>query len=169
MSVLSSCAGDGRDLLEVLAGRDDAARVTATLLELDPRNVARAVATRDRAHLTGVTVTQADAGDSSAYLGAVPADLILLCGIFGNISEDDVRGLIEKAAQLCQEDAVVIWTRHRAEPDLTPLIRSWFSAAGFEEVAFDAPPDALFSVGVHRFRRATQPLEVGQRLFTFQR
>jgi hypothetical protein len=33
--VTSACAGDGRDLLDVLTGRPDAARVTATLVELD--------------------------------------------------------------------------------------------------------------------------------------
>ncbi len=36
--VMSSCAGDGRDLLQVLERRNDASRVTATLLEADPRN-----------------------------------------------------------------------------------------------------------------------------------
>ncbi|HEY6741727.1 MAG TPA: hypothetical protein VI110_05150, partial [Lapillicoccus sp.] len=34
--VVSLCAGDGRDLLEVLASRGDADRVTGTLVELDP-------------------------------------------------------------------------------------------------------------------------------------
>ena len=33
----------------------------------------------------------------------------------------------------------MIWTRHRREPDLTPQIRDWFPASGFEEIAFDAP------------------------------
>ena len=34
LRVVSACAGDGRDLLEVLAARPDRERVTATLLEL---------------------------------------------------------------------------------------------------------------------------------------
>src|SRR3954453_3021839 len=42
VTVLSSCAGDGRDLLEVLEGRTDADRVTATLIEGDARNAERA-------------------------------------------------------------------------------------------------------------------------------
>ena len=42
VTVLSSCAGDGRDLLEVLGRRPDADRVTGMLLEADPRNTARA-------------------------------------------------------------------------------------------------------------------------------
>lgn len=40
LTVVSACAGQGRDLLEVLAPRPDAARVRATLIEYDERNVA---------------------------------------------------------------------------------------------------------------------------------
>jgi hypothetical protein len=36
VGVLSLCAGDGRDVLQVLAERDDASRVRATLIELHP-------------------------------------------------------------------------------------------------------------------------------------
>jgi hypothetical protein len=39
---LSVCAGQGRDLLEVMAGRDDVADVSAALVELDPANAATA-------------------------------------------------------------------------------------------------------------------------------
>ena len=35
-TVLSLCAGDGRDVLQVLAERDDSARIQTTLLELHP-------------------------------------------------------------------------------------------------------------------------------------
>src|SRR4051794_37987833 len=54
--VLSACAGDGRDLLGVLAQRADAARVTATLIELDPELAAAA----ERAAPAGVEVRCAD-------------------------------------------------------------------------------------------------------------
>ena len=74
--VVSLCAGDGRDLLEVLAGRDDADRVTATLVELDPRLAGRA---RDRARgWSGIEVRTADAGDYEVYADLPPADLVLL-------------------------------------------------------------------------------------------
>ena len=46
--VLSICAGDGRDLLGVLASRPDATRVSATLVELGGREHARAVAGEER-------------------------------------------------------------------------------------------------------------------------
>jgi len=46
------------------------------------------------AGLTGVEVRCADAGDLEAYAGTVPADLVLLAGVLGNISDADVRATI---------------------------------------------------------------------------
>jgi len=169
VTVLSSCAGDGRDLLGVLAGRSDADRVSATLIEADPRNAARASDHVRRARLSGIQVRCTDAGTSDAYLGAVPADLVLLCGVFGNIADDDVRRTIAATPQLCHRDAVVIWTRHRRDPDLTPQVRTWFGEHGFHEELFAAPEHAIYSVGVHRFVGTRMPLAPGQHLFTFVR
>src|SRR4051812_16294372 len=136
--VVSACAGDGRDLLGVLSRRSDADRVTALLVEHDARLVARARAAAD-ALPARVDVRQADAAHSDVYGDAVPADLVLLCGIFGNVSDADVRATVEASPQLCAPGAEVIWTRHRNDPDLTPSIRGWFAGAGFEEVTFVAP------------------------------
>jgi len=122
--VMSSCAGDGRDLLDVLAERADAHRVTATLLEADVRNADRARQRVGDLGLEGVEVRCTDAGISDAYAGAVPADLVLLCGIFGNVPDEDVRRTISAARQFCDAGARVIWTRHRRYPDLTPKIHA---------------------------------------------
>jgi hypothetical protein len=169
VTVLSSCAGDGRDLLPVLAERSDSGRVSATLLEFDSRNVATARAFAEARGLTSVRVDQVDAGDSSAYVEAAPADLVMLCGIFGNISDEDIRRMVETASELCRPGARVIWTRHHNPPDLTPRIRQWFADAGFAEHAFDAPPDFPYSVGVHDLVGPPKPLRTGRRLFTFVR
>lgn len=54
LTVLSVCAGQGRDLVGVLAGRSDRHRVRATLLELDPAKTRRADRVRvGRTRLTG--------------------------------------------------------------------------------------------------------------------
>ncbi len=167
VSVVSACAGDGRDLLGVLENRHDAHRVSALLVEADARNVSRAVETIDRVGLTGVRAEHADAGIARAYAGAVPADLVLMCGVFGNITDDAVRRTITSLPQLCAPDALVVWTRHRRAPDLTPRIRRWFADRGFEEHAFTAPEGRSYAVGVHRLRGAPAPLIEDQRLFTF--
>ena len=108
-----------------------------------------------------------DAGVTDVYIGAVPAQIILACGVFGNIPDDDISRTVEALASLCAADAVVIWTRHRMAPDLTPTIRSWFDEAGFVEVAFDGPDNTFFAIGVHRLVRKPRALRPGQRLFTF--
>jgi hypothetical protein len=67
----------------------------------------------------------------------------------------------------CAAGATVIWTRHRRPPDLTVDVRRWFREAVFEPVAFEAPSDAEWSVGVQRFVGDPRPILAGQRLFGF--
>jgi hypothetical protein len=110
LTVVSACAGQGHDLLGVLSIRADANRVRATLLEYDEHNVASAQAAVDDAAVRNVTVVRANAGDRAAYVGAVPADLVLMAGVFGNISEADVHGTISALPELCAAGAIVIWT-----------------------------------------------------------
>ena len=167
--VTSVCAGDGRDLLAVLAARTDAARVSCLLVERDPDLAGRAEASARGAGLTDVTVRCADAGTTDAYVGHDPADLVLLCGVLGNVSDADAFGTIDAVQMLCAAGATVVWTRHRREPDLTPALRRRFMAAGFAEESFTSPDDAQWSVGVHRLTRAPQPLRPGRPLFAFVR
>ena len=164
LHVVSACAGQGRDLLGVLRDRPDAARVRGRLIEFDPRNAAVARANAP----AGITVVEADAGDLGAYAGAVPADLVLFVGVFGNIPDDEIRASVAALPQLCAPGATVIWTRTREAPDLTPAVRGWFAEAGFVEEAFEAPDGVRFSVGVHRLAGTPRPLGTG-RLFTFVR
>jgi hypothetical protein len=167
LTAVSACAGQGHDLLGVLSIRADASRVRATLLEYDERNVAAARVAADDAALSNVTVVRANAGDRAAYVGAVPADLVLMAGVFGNISDLDVHGTISALPELCAPGATVIWTRTRRAPDLTPVVRRWLAASSFVEQAFHAPTDALFSVGVHHFVGVPRPLTPRGRLFRF--
>ena len=165
--VTSVCAGDGRDLLDVLTGRPDTGRVTATLIELDADLAAAAAA--KAADLPGVSVRCTDAGSSETYAGCAAADLILLCGVLGNVSDEDAARTVAALPGLCAPGATVVWTRHRREPDLTPAIRGWFATAGFAEESFTAPDDRIWSVGVHRLVGPPQPPGRTRRLFTFVR
>jgi hypothetical protein len=65
--------------------------VQAELIEMDPRNAAAARERAAAVGLRGITVTCADAGDFAAYRAAVPADLVLLAGVLGNIGDQDSR------------------------------------------------------------------------------
>lgn len=168
--VLSVCSGDGRDVLGVLAARSDAERFSVTLLELHP---AIAHAARDAAQaaaLTGVEVRTTDAGTSDAYVGAVPADVVLLVGIFGNISVEDIRRTITAAPQLCRTGATLIWSRGRDRDDLNDDIRSSFTAAGFTELDYAALDRGNRpALGSLRYNGEPVDLQRGERLFTFRR
>lgn len=177
LQVISVCAGEGRDLLGVLAGRDDRDRVTGALVEIDETICAVAQAEIDRLGCTDrIVVRRADAGLLSAYQGLRPADLLLLSGIMGNISAPDIRRLIHVGRTLCAPGAVVIWTRGAQAPDLGPDIRSWFDEAGFTSVALiEHVEGTAMRVGVERLRAdPTAPLVSdvrpdGERIFTFYR
>ena len=165
--VVSVCAGRGDDLVHVLRRYEFARQVRGRLVELDPDN-ARALRRAVHASGLGLEVLAADAGDLAAYEGAVPADLVLLGGVLGNVSDNDAHNIIGAMPQFCATGATVIWTRSRRPPDLTPRIRAWLADTGFSELAFVAPDDALFSVGMSRFLGTPQPLRRGQ-LFRFTR
>lgn len=166
LRVISLCAGQGRDLLEVLADHPRRKDVHARLVELDPRNTAFAEETARSAGLDHVDVVTADASLTDHYAGMTPADLVLVCGVFGNIADEDIERTIDSCAQLCRTGGTVIWTRHRAAPDRVPLICEWFEGRGFEP-QWLSDPDAGFGVGVHRFTGEPQPLVTGTSMFTF--
>ena len=100
----------------------------------------------------------------------MPADVILACGVFGNISEADIEFTVKHLSTLASPGAVVIWTRGVfGSLDVTSRIGRWFEEAGFEEVAFDAPHDYHYRVGVNRLVRAPAPFDLGINLFQFLR
>jgi hypothetical protein len=97
-----------------------------------------------------VRIVEGDASQSRWYVDYVPADLVLVCGVFGNISAADITGTIQALPGWCKPQGHVIWTRHRRPPDATPGIRADFAAAGFTELAFVAPEGTVMTVGHHR-------------------
>lgn len=164
---VSLCAGDGRDLLGVLEGHPRATDVVARLIDLEPELVAAGRKHAGRLGLGGIEFVEGDASNTRACVGAVPADLVLVCGIFGNVRDEDVRNTIDHLPELCAPGATVVWTRGRFPPDLTPTIRRWYREAGFDELAFVPIPDTTASVGANRLVASPRPLRAGLRLFTF--
>ena len=163
--LVSMCAGQGHDVLGVLTDHPRRSEVRALLVERDPRNIDLAT---DRAATAAgdIVIREADAGTTTAYQDEVPADVVLVCGVFGNITDPDVHHTIATLPSLCTPSTTVIWTRHRRPPDLTPSIRRWFSEAGFVELAFVAPDDMYYGVGAHRFAGTPDPFRA-QTLFEF--
>jgi hypothetical protein len=165
--VVSACAGQGRDLLDVLTGREDVDGLSAVLVELDEVNVAAARGRASAVDGAWIDVVEGDAGRLATYDGAVPADLVMMCGVFGNVSDGDVHRTVTSLPMLCASGATVVWTRHRNAPDLTPSVRKWFAEAGFVEKEFVAPDDVKWSVGVQVFEGEPEPLDRDAVMFSF--
>lgn len=177
--VLNVCAGDGRDLFGVLAGRADADRVSAVLLELHPELAQRARELGAGVGAARVEVRTVDAGLSDSYLGAAPADVVVMVGIFGNVTDHDLWRLVAFAPQLCRPGATLIWSRGRrfsadlpgvTSGDLNEEVRAHLAASGFAELAYEPRDEGSRpALGVVRYDGPPVALELGHPLFTFVR
>ena len=167
LRLLSMCAGTGADVIGVLRDHPRRHDVVARLVELDAGLAAGAATAAADARLDRVEVVRGDASLTDAFAGIAPADVLLVCGVFGNVADDDIRSTIDELAHLASPGATVIWTRHRRPPDRTPQVRAWFVAAGFEEHAWETATDVAYGVGVSRLTAPPRPFRPGRRMFTF--
>lgn len=182
VTAVSICAGQGRDLLGAMVDHPRRQDVTAHLIEIDPGEAAIASAAARELGLPGVEVVVGDAGHTDMYTRITPADLVVCCGVFGHLSDEDIRRTIDMMPQLCAPGGTVVWTRHRESPDLTGWIRDWFARAGFTETRLDsvgrragrrtsegtaaAEECAGFVIGSHTLTAPPRRLMPATRLFT---
>lgn len=166
LRLLSLAAGQGRDVLPVLAEHPRRVDVRARLVELDPRNAREARGYIQHYGLTGVEVVEGDAAPVDQYRDLAPVDVLLLCGLFGNISNIDIEHTIRHARSLTNRGGTVLWTRHRGAPDMVPQICEWFAARDFE-AQWVSEPEVIYAVGAHRAKGEPVPLPVDAILFTF--
>ncbi|MER7555413.1 class I SAM-dependent methyltransferase family protein [Nocardioides sp. NPDC126508] len=174
--VTSICAGDGRDLLPVLASTDR--EVDAVLVEIDADLADRARSDAVASGLSRVRVRTADAGLSSTLAGLPPADVFLACGVFGNITDADLETTIGALPAFVSPGGAVVWTRGASlgdgelsayAGDPADLVREVFARHGFTEETFVRPVDADFRVGVHRRPADASQVALPERLFSFAR
>lgn len=170
IQVVSACAGDGRDLLGTLATHPRRADVRARLVELNPHLVEQGQASLAEAGLAEqIEFVQGDATLSDNYAGAVPADLVIVCGIFGNLADEAaLQQLIGNLKFLAKPGAFIPWTRgNRDGITYSDIVRRHFEAAHFEEVEFRLTATGDMGVGLHRYRSETAPLPTNEHLFVF--
>ncbi len=167
VQVISMCAGQGRDLIGVARRHQRGSDLTGILVEADARNVAVARKGIEQGGLDGLTVIQGDAGQSGIYAGAVPAGLVLACGVFGNVSDEDIRRTIGFIPALCAPGAWVIWTRDPRKEGIMTAIQDWFKGAGFRPHALVVGEGNLFGVGAAVLTGPPLPFRPDVPLFTF--
>jgi hypothetical protein len=172
LHLISICAGEGRDVLPVLADHDSGHKVKALLIELDPTLAERARTMAAKLGVQDVTVKTADAGTTDTYRDAPPAHVILACGVFGNMDATNMQRTVATLPTLLAPDGIVIWTRsaRRAGHDPSQDVRASFLASGFTEMSFSKTTNDMFRVGMHRLAPGaanSHSLQADTRMFTF--
>ncbi|HWG23354.1 SAM-dependent methyltransferase [Actinospica sp.] len=167
LRAISLCAGQGRDLIPVLAGHPRGRDVHARLVELEPDNAQHARAAAAEAGLGRVEVVTGDASLTDHYLGLAPADLVLVCGVYGNLLPADIENTVATCAALCATGGTAIWTCGRKpNPPMVSRICAWHEQYGFEEVWLE-DPEVDLCVGEYRYRGTPRPLQPGVSMFEF--
>ncbi|PHJ57717.1 type 12 methyltransferase [Nostoc linckia z18] len=168
--IVSVCAGDGRDLLGTLKNHPRKQDVYARLVEINPSLVERGRATIESLGLDKqIEFINGDATIATNYVGAVPANIVLVCGVFGNLPEEtELNRLLDNLSFLSKEGAFVIWTRgHSNGIAYSDNVRKTLRVFGFEEVNFKLTATGDMGIGINRYlgKNLTVPKE--QQLFVF--
>ncbi|WP_433341106.1 SAM-dependent methyltransferase [Streptomyces sp. CA-253872] len=165
---VSVCAGQGHDLLGVLAGHPRRMDVRARLVELDPRNAAVAREAAAGLGLGGrVDVVTGDAALVRNYGDVAPAALVLVCGVLGNVADAGMEEAVDRVSRLCAPGGTLVWTRNRKDPDRVPRVCAWLEARGFTRDSLSTP-DVRQAVAAHRRTGPPVPLPPpDSRMFTF--
>ncbi|MNR04651.1 hypothetical protein D3C85_1206300 [compost metagenome] len=151
----------------MLAHYPNSDNIHSYLVEIDERLVQECKHTVSDRGLQNVTVVKGDASLLRTYRDVIPADLILLCGIFGNIANEDILNTIESLAQLSKQGTRVVWTRNLRDPKVVPMIRHSFTANDFKEVDYRTTSDDSYAIGIYEFYGLSQRLKDDIQLFTF--
>ncbi|AFY45794.1 class I SAM-dependent methyltransferase family protein [Nostoc sp. PCC 7107] len=167
--IVSVCAGDGRDLLGTLENHPRRNDVHARLVELNPQLVERGRATIESLGLAKqIEFINGDAAIANNYVGAVPADIVIACGVFGNLTEAELNRLLDNLSFLSKPGAFVIWTRgHSNGIPYSENVRKVLSTSGSAEVNFKITATGDMGVGLHRYFGESLPQPKEQQLFVF--
>lgn len=160
LTIVDICAGQGRNLLPVLIAHPRRGDIRALLVEADPSNadIARQSAP------PGAEVITADAALTDHYIDYVPADLVLISGVFPHITKDDKCRLVTFARALVKRGGAVLWTVHR--PELAADIAGMFTIRRFDPT-FMTEPSMQHAVCLMRHRADPLSLTLGRTMFTF--
>jgi protein-L-isoaspartate O-methyltransferase len=169
VGVVGTCSGDARDITPVLAEQSEHRSLRVLLTERHPVLANRARARVRAQGIDQVEVRKCDSGLVDSYLEYLPADLLVMTGVLGNVTDDDAERTISTLPSLLSPGGFVVWTRGRGEEtDPSLRVRQLFSDRGFEEISFVAPQDEVFRVGVNkRDSSDVQPAVSGTRMFSF--
>jgi len=169
--ITSMCAGDGRDVTGVLRSHPRRKDVSARLVELDRRSVAIGVRRSIDAGLEhAVTFLNKDATAYATYKDIGPADIVLVCGVWGHVPTHERARLVRAITSLCKPGGAVIWTRGVSN-GVARLheIQSLFSRSSWVEVRLSVTSDRNWAVTTYRYCGPPRELPDSGQIFHFQR
>ena len=169
--IISICAGDGRDVIGVLESHPRRDDVSAWLVESNEQSVDFGIRRAQSAGLERtVNFVNEDATDYVTYRNMAPADIVLVCGVWGHVPTPERKPLVRAIASLCKPNGVVIWTRGVSK-GLAQLreIQSHFVGPSWEEVRLHLTPDKWWGVASHRYYGPPVERPESGRIFNFQR
>ena len=168
--IASICAGDGRDVVGVVKSHPRRNDVRAWLVELDGNSVATGVAHVRRAGLEHtVNFLHADATSFVTYRNIAPADVLLVCGVWGHVPPEERTSLVHACGVLSKPGGVVIWTRGvRHGTARLEAIRERFAGPAWEEVRVTITPDAKWAVATYRNVGPASAMPTSGQIFHFQ-
>lgn len=171
ISIVSMCAGDGRDVMDVVSSHERRADVNAWMVELDRNSVTTGERRAAAAGLSSrVRFLNADATAFRTYQGIGPADVVLVCGVWGHVPSMDRALLVQALARLCKSGGTVIWTRGVSQ-GLARYheIQSHFDTSSWQKIRFSLTPDKTWAVATHRYCGPLRELPIGGQIFNFRR
>jgi hypothetical protein len=168
--IISVCAGDGRDAISVLTTHPRRHDVSAWLIEQDQRSVLDGSRRAARVGLANtVTFLNGDATDYATYQRIAPADIVLLCGVWGHVPTLERIPLVRALTALCKTRGVVIWTRGVSKGlERLHEIQSVFAASSWEQSRVSFTSDKKWAVVIQRYLALPIPLPSSGRIFHFR-
>jgi len=168
--VVSICAGDGRDVINVVDSHSRRGDVTAWLVEADCKSVEAGIARARAAGLDNhVRLIQADATMFATYQDIPRADVLLFCGVWGHVAAEERDSVVAACRALCCQGGSLIWTRGvqfgMARVD---EIRGLFRESQWEQAQETITSDKKWVVVTHRLRQPNTSPPSNGRIFHFR-
>jgi hypothetical protein len=168
VTIVSICGGQGREVIGALAKHARRADVRGRIVELDEENAAFARASAKQAGLSNLEVLTGDASLAASYDGLPPADVVVISGVFGHLSNVDRVNLISFVRQIVRNGANVVYTFFRWDEDQVQKLRGYFHEQLFEETSFETLGGKFkFIIGRARYSASPLPFAPGAKIFQF--
>ena len=170
LRIISMCAGDGRDVIGVLKSHRRRQDVATVLVELNCQSIADGAREMQTAGLqNNVEFLNADATAYETYKHLGPANIVLLCGVWGHVPASERVRLIGALTSLCLPGGTVIWTRGIAKGlERFHEIQATFPMSSWKQDRVTFTSDQKWAVVSHRFLGTPTELPSSGPIFRFQ-